>query len=38
VDLSDRNYSFDEMHLELDGNRVIAAAFVDPVRPMAVSK
>ncbi len=32
VDLSDRNYSFDEMHLGLDGNRVIAAAFVDPVR------
>jgi hypothetical protein len=31
VDLSDRNYSFDEMHLGLDGNRVIAAAFVDPV-------
>jgi hypothetical protein len=34
VDLSDRNYSFDEMHLGLDGNRLIAAAFVDPVRAM----
>ena len=35
VDLSDRNYSFDEMHLGLDGNRVIAAAFVDPVRAIS---
>lgn len=35
VDLSDRNYSFDTMHLGLDGNRVIAAAFVDPVHEMA---
>ena len=37
IDLSDRNYSFDEMHLGLDGNRVIAAAFVDPVRAMVGS-
>ncbi len=35
VDLSDRNYSFDEMHLGLDGNRLIAEAFVEPVRAMA---
>jgi hypothetical protein len=32
VDLSDRNDSFDEMHLGLDANRAIAAALVDPVR------
>ena len=37
VDLSDRNYSFDEMHLGLDGNRVVAAAFVDPVRAIVGS-
>lgn len=35
VDLTDRNYSFDTMHLGLDGNRVIAAAFLDPVKEMA---
>ncbi|MGH9384936.1 MAG: hypothetical protein ACRD2N_11680 [Vicinamibacterales bacterium] len=34
VDLNDKNYSFDTMHLGLDGNRVIAAAFVDPVRAL----
>jgi hypothetical protein len=37
VDLNDRNYSFDEMHLGLDGNRVIARAFVDPVRSIAAT-
>ncbi len=31
VDLSDRNLSFDEMHLGLDGNLVIARALVEPV-------
>ncbi len=31
VDLTDRNLSFDEMHLGLDGNVVIAKALVDPV-------
>ncbi|MDO8680108.1 MAG: hypothetical protein Q7R30_16410 [Acidobacteriota bacterium] len=32
VDLSDRNLSFDEMHLGLDGNLVIAKALVEPVQ------
>ena len=35
VDLSDRNYSFDKMHLGLDGNRVIAQALVAPIEQLA---
>lgn len=35
VDLSDRNYSFDRMHLGLDGNRVIARALVAPIEQLA---
>lgn len=34
VDLSDLNYSFDRMHLGLDGNRVIAAGLVAPVEQL----
>lgn len=35
VDLTDRNLSFDEMHLGLDGNLVIARALVEPVLAMS---
>jgi hypothetical protein len=35
VDLSDRNYSFDQMHLGLDGNRAIAQALVAPIEQLA---
>jgi hypothetical protein len=35
VDLTDRNLSFDEMHLGLDGNLVIAKALVQPVLEMS---
>lgn len=38
VDLSDRNYSFDNMHLGLDGNRVMAGALATPVLLMAAQR
>lgn len=37
VDLSDRNYSFDRMHLGLDGNRRLAEALVAPVEQLATA-
>ena len=36
VDLSDRDVSFDQMHLSVDGNRLIAEALVEPVRRLAI--
>ena len=32
VDLADRDLSFDQMHLGLDGNRLVAGALAEPVR------
>lgn len=38
VDLSDLAVSFDRMHLNLEGNRLVAAALADPIRQTAVLK
>jgi hypothetical protein len=38
VDLSDRDYSFDNMHLGLDGNRLMASALAAPVQMMAARR
>ena len=35
VDLVDTNLSFDQMHLGLDGNRIIATELVEPLRALA---
>ena len=37
VDLSDPNYSFDEMHLGAEGNRLVAQALVEPTLKMAAA-
>ena len=37
VDLSNPNYSFDQMHLGVDGNRIVAQALVEPTIRMAAA-
>jgi len=37
VDLADADKSFDQMHLSVDGNRLVAAAMVESVRRLALT-